>query len=88
MLEKLKSLPRKPLLYLIRLYQKTLSPDHGILKIFFPNGDCRYTPSCSDYGYQAIETFGLIKGVPIAVWRVMRCNPCSKGGYDPLKKSK
>ncbi len=85
MLEKLKTLPRKPLLYLIRIYQKTISPDHGYLKIFFPNGYCKFSPTCSDYGYKAIEKYGLVKGVPMAAWRVLRCNPCSKGGYDPLK---
>lgn len=86
MLEKIKTLPRKPLLYLIRLYQKTLSPDHGPLKILFPNGYCKFRPTCSDYGHAAIEKYGLLKGVPMAIWRILRCNPCSKGGFDPLKK--
>lgn len=85
MLEKLKTLPRKPLLYLIRIYQKILSPDHGYLKIFFPGGYCKYHPTCSDYGHKAIEKYGIFKGVPKAIWRVLRCNPFSKGGYDPLK---
>jgi len=85
MLKKLKILPRKPLLWLIKIYQKTLSPDHGPLKIFFTHGYCKYHPTCSEYGYQAVKKYGLIKGVPKAIWRVMRCNPCSKGGYDPIK---
>ncbi len=75
---------RKPFLLLIRLYQKILSPDHGLLKIYFPHGFCRFYPSCSQYGYEAIEHHGLLKGVPMAVWRVLRCNPCSKGGVDTV----
>jgi len=85
MLKSLLKLPRIPILMLIRLYQKTLSPDHGPLKILFRYGFCRFTPTCSDYGYQAIEKYGLILGLPRLVWRVMRCNPFSRGGEDPLK---
>lgn len=78
------NLPRKPFLLLIRLYQKTLSPDHGIVKVIFPYGYCKYQPTCSEYGYQAIEKFGLIKGIPLTLWRILRCNPFSKGGHDPI----
>ncbi|MFA5829006.1 MAG: membrane protein insertion efficiency factor YidD [Candidatus Gracilibacteria bacterium] len=85
MWKKILSIPRKPLLFLIRLYQRTLSPDHGFVKILFPYGYCKYQPTCSEYGYRAIEKFGLLKGVPLALWRVLRCNPCSKGGLDPIK---
>lgn len=85
MLKKLIELPRQPLLLLIRLYQKTLSPDHGLLKIFFPYGYCKYQPSCSEYGYQAIERYGLFRGVPLMLWRILRCNPFSKGGEDQIK---
>ena len=73
-------------MWLIRLYQKTLSPDHGPLKILFRYGFCRFTPTCSDYGYSAIEKYGLVLGMPRLIWRVMRCNPFSKGGEDPLDK--
>ena len=68
----------------IRLYQKTLSFDYGIFKFLFPNGFCRFHPTCSEYGYQAIEKYGVIKGGLKALWRVLRCNPFSRGGYDPL----
>ncbi|MFC1613073.1 membrane protein insertion efficiency factor YidD [Patescibacteria group bacterium] len=72
-------------LKLIRLYQKTLSFDHGIFKYMFPNGYCRFKPTCSEYGYEAIEKYGIIKGGVKAFWRVLRCNPFNKGGWDPLK---
>ena len=86
MLKKILLLPRKPFLLLIRLYQKTLSPDHGLPKIYFPNGYCKYHPSCSEYGHQAIEKHGIFKGGVKMVWRILRCNPWSKGGFDPVTK--
>lgn len=69
----------------IRIYQATLSFDYGIFKHLFPNGYCRFHPTCSEYGYQAIEKYGVIKGGIIAFIRILRCNPFSKGGYDPIK---
>jgi uncharacterized protein len=68
---------------IIRIYQKTLSFDHGLFRFFYPNGFCRYRPTCSEYAIAAVEKYGLIRGGLKAVWRVMRCNPWSKGGYDP-----
>ena len=68
---------RLPLLALICLYQMTLS--HGL-----PEGTCRFYPSCSHYGYQAIYKHGALKGSVMAVWRVLRCNPFNPGGYDPV----
>lgn len=79
---RLVKLIRWPVLCLIRLYQKTLSPDHGLLKRLFPNGYCRFYPSCSEYGYQAIHKYGLLKGTVKAIYRVIRCNPWSNGGED------
>ncbi|MDP2812419.1 MAG: membrane protein insertion efficiency factor YidD [bacterium] len=75
----------KILLKLIRIYQKTLSPDSGWFKVRYPQGFCRYYPHCSEYGYQAIEKHGVIKGGLKAFWRIIRCNPLSSGGFDPLK---
>ncbi len=75
-------IPKKIVLFLIRVYQKTLSPDHGPLKEKFPHGYCRFYPTCSEYGYQVVEKYGVIRGVPKMVWRIMRCNPWSKGGVD------
>ena len=66
-----------PLLGLIRLYQMTLS--RGL-----PEGTCRFYPSCSHYGYQAIYRHGALKGSWMAIWRVLRCNPFNAGGYDPV----
>jgi len=75
-------LPRVPALWLIRLYQKTLSPDHGPMKEVFPYGYCRFHPTCSQYGYEVIKKRGLIIGLPKTIWRILRCNPWSKGGVD------
>jgi len=72
-------------LKLIRIYQKTLSFDHGFMRHFFPNGYCRFHPTCSEYGYQAVEKYGVIKGGFMAIWRILRCNPFNKGGHDPVK---
>jgi putative membrane protein insertion efficiency factor len=73
----------------IRWYQHWISADHGgFLKLYHPYGVCRYNPSCSEYGYQAIERHGMLRGVPLTVWRVLRCNPLSRGGYDPVPSRK
>jgi len=72
-------------LRLIKIYQMTLSPDHGPLKYFFPNGACIYRPSCSEYTYDAIKKYGIIKGVLIGTRRIVRCHPWHEGGEDPLK---
>jgi putative membrane protein insertion efficiency factor len=68
---------RWPLLALIRLYQMSLA--RGL-----PEGTCRFYPSCSHYGYQAIYKHGAFKGTWLAIWRVLRCNPFNPGGYDPV----
>jgi uncharacterized protein len=73
----LPNVPRLILLGLIRLYQKTVSPS-------LPAGTCRFYPSCSHYGYQAIYKYGAFKGAGMAGWRVLRCNPFNPGGYDPV----
>lgn len=72
-------------LWLIRLYQKTLSPDHGWFSHRHPEGFCRFTPTCSEYTYQAIKKYGFFKGGAMGFWRIMRCNPWNKGGKDPVK---
>jgi putative membrane protein insertion efficiency factor len=71
------NLPRMAGLSLIRVYQATLSKA-------IPAGICRFYPTCSHYGYQAIVKHGLVKGSGLAIWRVARCQPFSKGGYDPV----
>jgi hypothetical protein len=81
---RMRDLPRTPrywarlvVLALIRLYQNTIS--RGL-----PEGTCRFYPSCSHYGYQAIYKYGALKGSIMAAWRVLRCNPFNEGGYDPV----
>jgi putative membrane protein insertion efficiency factor len=71
-------------LFAIRVYQHTLSPDHGPMRLFYPDGCCRFAPSCSEYGYGCIKRHGLWKGSVLALWRVLRCNPFSRGGNDPV----
>lgn len=76
---------RQTTLKLIRFYQKTLSFDHGFFSFLFPHGFCRFKPTCSEYGYAAVEKYGVIRGGFKAIWRILRCNPFSRGGHDPLK---
>ena len=79
------NLPQIIAVKLIDLYQKTLSFDHGWMRAFFPYGYCRFHPTCSEYGKQAIIKHGIIKGGLKTLWRVARCNPWNKGGFDPVK---
>ncbi|MBK7454469.1 MAG: membrane protein insertion efficiency factor YidD [Anaerolineales bacterium] len=74
---KLVNFPRIALLALIRLYQMLVSPA-------LPSNTCRFYPSCSHYGYQAVYKYGALKGSFMAAWRVLRCNPFNPGGYDPV----
>lgn len=69
------------LIQLIQFYKKFLSPLKG-------HATCKYYPSCSSYAIEAIETHGVLKGSILAVWRILRCNPFSKGGYDPVPRKK
>lgn len=71
------NIPRFLVLGLVRLYQATFSRT-------LPQDTCRFYPSCSHYGYQAIYKYGVIKGGFMAAWRVLRCNPFNKGGFDPV----
>ncbi len=79
------NIPKKVVILIIKFYQKTLSFDHGPLKNIYPHGFCRFYPSCSEYGIQAFEKYGVIKGGILTIWRILRCNPWNKGGNDPLK---
>ena len=64
----------------IKFYQKAISPYFSSKGIH-----CKYYPTCSEYTKQAIEKYGAIKGSLLGCERIIRCNPFSKGGYDPLK---
>ena len=63
----------------IRLYRKTLSP--------FIGQQCRFEPTCSHYGEEAIAKHGALRGTILTVWRILRCGPWSKGGYDPVPET-
>ena len=67
---------KKILIAIIRFYQKFLSP--------LKSTKCPHIPSCSQYGIEAVEKHGALKGLLLAAWRILRCNPFSKGGYDPV----
>jgi putative membrane protein insertion efficiency factor len=75
--KRLDYLPRLLLLVPIRIYQATLS--HAL-----PANTCRFYPTCSHYGYQAIYKYGALRGGLMAAWRILRCNPFNPGGYDPV----
>ena len=61
---------------LIKIYQRFVSP-------FFPSS-CKFSPSCSKYGIEAISKYGVLKGSVLTIKRILKCNPWSKGGYDPI----
>jgi putative membrane protein insertion efficiency factor len=60
----------------IAIYQRLVSPAFG--------ERCKYYPSCSRYAVQAIRSFGILRGLVLATWRLLRCNPWSRGGFDPV----
>ncbi|MBQ3438149.1 MAG: membrane protein insertion efficiency factor YidD [Fusobacterium sp.] len=70
---------KKIFLILIKIYQNFISP-------MFPNKKCRFYPTCSEYTYQAIEEYGIIKGIYLGIKRILKCHPFHEGGYDPLPK--
>jgi putative membrane protein insertion efficiency factor len=64
----------------IRAYQRVVSP------LLPPR--CKYAPSCSEYAAQAVQEFGILRGLILAGWRLLRCNPWSHGGYDPVHEQR
>jgi putative membrane protein insertion efficiency factor len=69
--------PAQIVVAIVRMYQRLFSPLLG--------QRCKYHPSCSEYAVQAIESYGILRGAVLAVWRVLRCNPFSHGGFDPVE---
>jgi putative membrane protein insertion efficiency factor len=74
------------LIQIIRFYQRTLSPDHGVMSgvANARHIGCRYYPSCSEYAARAVEKHGVARGLVLGTWRVLRCNPFSAGGVDEI----
>jgi uncharacterized protein len=70
------SLPRLAVISLVRIYQRTLS------RVLPPT--CRFEPSCSAYMIESVEMHGVLRGVLLGLWRIVRCNPFCRGGYDPV----
>ena len=68
---------RRIIIALVRCYQYTLSP--------FVGRCCRFTPSCSEYMVEAVRKKGALRGVLLGLWRILRCNPFCRGGYDPVR---
>ena len=73
----LQNIPRTAIVGVVKIYKYCISP------LLPPS--CRFTPSCSTYMIQAVEKHGVLRGVVLGVWRILRCHPFSKGGYDPVK---
>ncbi|HED06121.1 MAG TPA: membrane protein insertion efficiency factor YidD [Ignavibacteria bacterium] len=67
---------RRVFVFLIKIYQRIISP------LFPPS--CRFYPTCSEYAVQSFTKYGIFKGGVKAIWRILKCNPFNKGGYDPL----
>lgn len=72
----MRRLAREVVVAPLRVYQRLISPLLG------PR--CRYAPSCSEYAIQAVREFGILRGLVLAGWRLLRCNPFSHGGLDPV----
>ncbi len=77
---------RKVIASLITLYQKSLSPDHGYLKMFYPYGFCRHSPTCSEFAKEAILTQGIVRGTLQSLKRFLQCNPWTKLSDEKLRE--
>lgn len=76
---------KKAVLASIRFYQRYLSFDHGLLRyLFLTDKACRFSPTCSEYTYQAVKRYGIIGGLRLGLRRILKCHPLSRGGDDPL----
>lgn len=73
---KIRDLPKKSILLLIRFYQYAISPYLG--------KNCRFNPTCSSYAFTAISKYGIIKGGFLSIRRILKCHPFNKGGFDPV----
>ncbi|MBE6384307.1 MAG: membrane protein insertion efficiency factor YidD [Lentisphaerae bacterium] len=64
------------MILLVKIYQRWISP-------LFPPC-CRFYPTCSHYAVEALRTYGIVRGLTLSLWRILRCNPWCRGGYDPV----
>ena len=73
---------------IIKLYQATVSPDHGLLfRGRYPHGFCRHYPTCSQYAYEALGRHGTLRGLWLSSLRLLRCNPWAQPSVDPVPSS-
>ncbi len=72
--------PAAVAVFLVRAYQRVIGPLFG--------QRCKFHPSCSEYAAQAITRFGILRGLVLAAWRLLRCNPWSHGGFDPVEEQR
>jgi putative membrane protein insertion efficiency factor len=68
---------KSAVLAMLRFYKRAISPN-------LPPS-CRYQPTCSEYAYEAVDKYGILKGGRLAIWRILRCNPFGGSGYDPVE---
>ena len=73
---KLSAIPAEILIAAVKIYRKNISP--------YKTPCCRFVPTCSEYALEALRKHGFFKGLILSVWRILRCNPFGKGGYDPV----
>lgn len=73
---------KKILLLAIRSYQFIIKLFYPVVKVFFPSGLCRFSPSCSEYAYLAIEKYGIKQGIKKSIKRLLKCHPFKPGGID------
>lgn len=67
---------KRPVLWLIRFYRRFISP--------YTPPSCRFQPTCSEYSYEAVQKYGILRGGRLAIWRILRCNPWGGSGWDPV----
>lgn len=79
---------KKLCVFFLRIYQKTLSPDHGVMRFFYPYRRCKWYPTCSEYAITAIQQVGMMRGGYSAIKRIVRCHPWSQGGFDVFSEKK
>ena len=77
---------KKFVINLIRIYQKVFSRDTGWLGTIFPGRTCRFHPTCSQYTTEAVELYGVTKGVWLGIKLISRCHPWNPGGHDPVPR--